>query len=411
MVRKRSAANGEGTIFAVKRGPHKGKYGAALTLGRRSDGKLDRIQKLFRSRLEADAWLQEKKRERDRGAPLIVEKATVEQYIELWLENVVRIDRSPATYENYSSIARNHILPELGAIPLSKLRAVHVQKLKSALRSGGTSPSTARHALTILRAALARAKRWNLVDENAAALVELPPASAREARTLDRDAGLRFIQATRSDRLFALYALDLFLGLRRGEILGLRWCDVDLEAGRISINGALQRVRGALTRREPKTASSRREIALPRVVVSILEAHRSRQLAEREARRLDRRWTDTDYVFTTTLGRPIEPGKLSARFRELRAELDLPSGMHFHDLRHSVATLLLEEGLDIKMISRLLGHADTKITRDIYIRYTDRLRQQTADKIDELFEEAGEPEEEAGEDDPPADVDIHHEAG
>jgi integrase len=385
MVRKRSAANGEGTIGQRKKGRHKGKYEAALTIGRKPDGKLDRVHQLFERRTDADAWLQEQKRKRDAGQ-LVKGKITVGDFIEWWLENLVKPDRTPATYESYARLARGHIVHELGDTLIDKLTDDQVLGLKAAVRAKGVSPRTVEYVLVILRIVLTIAKRRGLVAQNVASLVALPKVPQRDAPTLDRETSARFMASIQGDRLFALYVLDLMLGLRRGEVLALRWQDVDLESARLSINGSLQRNYMGRERRDPKTQNSKRDIAIPQLVIPILKAHHARQLQEREQHKHWKRWQDTDYVFTTQAGGPIEPRRLTELFGELKEKLGLAPEMHFHDLRHSIATMLLEEGVDIKLISKLLGHADSQITRDVYIRHTDRLKQQTADKIDALFQ-------------------------
>jgi integrase len=192
------------------------------------------------------------------------------------------------------------------------------------------------------------------------------------------------LEAAKGDRHEALYSVGIALGLRRGELLGLAWKDVDLDSARVGVFHSLQRIGGKLQLTETKTPKSRRTVPLPQYAVRALRAHRARQLEERLA--AGSAWTGSDLVFTNRLGGPIEPTTLRLRFRRLLAQAGLPQ-IRLHDLRHGAASLMLAQGVPMKTIQEILGHSSISITADLYAHLGEQLKREAADAMDALMGE------------------------
>lgn len=321
------------------------------------------------------------------GLPARIDHQTVRDFMESWLEDTVRPNLRPSTYASYSALTRKHIIPALGSIELAKLSPQQVQAFRNQkLSSGKLSPRTVEYMIIILRIALNLARKWEIVNRNVASLVDLPRRSSPERPTLDKDQLLAFLESAKGDRLLPLYALTISLGLRRGEVLALHWDDVDLEQGTLRVRQSLQRVAGKLSVTPTKTEQSNREVHIPKFLIPILKAQRLRVKEERV--HMASRWVECNLVFPNTIGKYIEPRRLDRWFHAALEKAKLPR-IHFHDLRHSAATLLIEEGIELKLVSAMLGHADSSITRDIYLHVTERMKKQTANKMDELLCSAG----------------------
>jgi integrase len=203
---------------------------------------------------------------------------------------------------------------------------------------------------------------------------EFEPLSPQEARAL--------LAVAADDRLYAAYVLALLLGLRRGELLGLRWSAVDLRRGTLRVQVSLQRVGGQLAFTSPKTRRSRRAMPLPRAVVKVLREHKQRQAVERAEAEL---WADEDLVFATSIGTPIEPRNLSRHFEALRERAKLRK-VRFHDLRHGCASLLFELGVPLRMVMEILGHSQISTTSDIYTHVMPAQYREVADALDAWFD-------------------------
>ena len=300
----------------------------------------------------------------------------------------------------YDDLVRLHIAPVLGKKPLAKLTPAHVRaflndklttpqpsrkKPKEGQEPEPGAPLSARtvkHILVTLRGALDTATKDGLVPRNVAALVDPPRMVRREPQAFTPEQALRYIDAARDDRLEALFTAAVSIGLRQGEILGLQWKDVDLEAGALAVRHALQRVNKRLALVEPKSVTSRRAIMLPRVLVSALCAHRTRQETERQW--AGDRWQETGHVFTSTIGTPLDARNVIRRHRAILKAAGLPP-LRFHDLRHSAATLLLAQGVSPRYISDLLGHSQVSFTMQTYAHVLPHVQREVADKMDAIL--------------------------
>ncbi|HZU05719.1 MAG TPA: site-specific integrase [Chloroflexota bacterium] len=316
--------------------------------------------------------------QRQQGLPLPAERQTVGQFLARWLEDVARPRVRPKTYHSYAQLVRLHLAPGLGRIPLAKLSPQDVQAFLNAKRASGLSPRTVQYLHAVLRCALGQAERWGLVPRNVARLVSPPQGSRPEIRPLTVEEARRLLEAVQGDRLEALYAVALAVGLRQGEALGLRWQDVDFARGTLTVRYQLQRVEGRLQLVEPKTARSRRTIALPPPVVEVLRRHRARQLEERL--QAGAAWQDSGLVFTSTIGTPLEPRNVVRHFHGLLAKAGLPR-RSFHQLRHTAASLLLAQGVDIRVVQQVLGHSQIALTANLYAHVLPVLLREAAQKM------------------------------
>lgn len=249
--------------------------------------------------------------------------------------------------------------------------------------ASGLSARTVQYIHATLRRALGQALKWDLVARNVATLVDPPRVVRPEVQPLTPEAAKALLEAARGDRLSALYTVALALGLRQGELLGLRWADVDLDNGFLHVRRALQRIDGKLQLVEPKTAKSRRTIAMPAFVVAALREHRLRQGLERMF--VGEGWQDAfGLVFTTAIGTPLDEGNVRRQFKRLLAKAGLPD-MRFHDLRHSCASLLLAQGLSLRAIMEVLGHSQIALTANTYTHILPQMQREAADAMDRFF--------------------------
>jgi integrase len=236
--------------------------------------------------------------------------------------------------------------------------------------------------LVVLRIALGRAVKWGTLSRNVAGLADPPKAPRTAIVPLSLDETRTFLAAVAEDRLYPLYVLALTTGLREGELLGLAWSDVDLGHRQARIHQQLQRQDGRLQLVDTKTSASRHTVTLAEMAVAALQAHRERQMFARRA--AGKRWQDSGLVITTGLGTPLEPRNAVRSFKAALKRAGLPD-RRFHDLRHSCATLLLAEGVPLKVVSEMLGHSTIRLTADTYSHVMPALQQAASDRFDILL--------------------------
>lgn len=317
---------------------------------------------------------------RDAGLPIVrSERQTVGAYLATWLAAVEGRVKS-RTHAHYGELIRLYVLPTLGKVALAKLTAAQLEALYTALLKRGLSPTTVHHIHAVVRTALGRAERQEIIPRNVAALAAAPRMRRIEMPVLTADEARRLLDVARGERLEALYVLALSTGMRQGELLGLRWREVDLDRATARVTATLQNTG---TRRElaaPKTHRSKRQIALTLSAVSVLRAHRARQAEERL--RAGAAWTDWDLVFCNQLGGPLQKGNVLVKdFVPLLKRAGVRR-VRFHDLRHTAATLLLGHGVPVKVVSELLGHASIAITLDIYAHVLPDMQAQAAEVME-----------------------------
>ncbi len=272
----------------------------------------------------------------------------------------------------------------LGGHLLVQLTPPHVQALLNAKSDTGLSPRTVAYIRSVLRQALRQGERWGMVGRNVASLAAPPRVPRREVRPLSPDQARRFLEAINGDRLESLYVLAIGTGLRQGEILGLSWADVDLDAATVTVTHALQRVDGRLVLVEPKSRTSRRVVPLPAFAIDALQAQRRRQRHDRLL--AGSRWQadERHFVFTTTVGTSLDGIAVTRRFQAILRVAGLPH-QRFHDLRHAYASLLLARGVAARVVMETLGHSQIALTLNTYSHVMPALARAAADEMDALL--------------------------
>ena len=366
-------ANGEGTIFQRKDGRWVGEAFVLLPNGGR-----DRRTVYGKTRAEVHEKVTTLVRQAQQGVVAPNTRLTVEQYLTSWLEEVARRTVRPRTYQNYELMVRRHIVPTLGQVRLNRLAAADVRRLLNGAADRDYSPSTVRHIHAVLRVALEQAVRDDLLPRNVARLVQGPKKRTAPVVPLDVDEARRLLDEARGDRLYALWAVAIGVGLRKGEALGLGWHAVDLDASLLRVERTLQRIGGSLRLDEPKTERSKRPVRLPAVCVAALRTHADRQAEERAAARY---WVDTGLVFTTQLGTAIDPRNVNRWLAELCDRAGVRS-IRPHDLRHTCASLLLAQGVPARVVMDILGHSQIAVTMDIYSHVLPAMQDDAAERMD-----------------------------
>lgn len=353
-------ANGEGSIYQRK----DGRWCASLVV----DGR--RVSFYGKTRTEVRGKLKAATERVEAGAPVKDAKATVGAWVAQWRETALAASsRKESTKELYEKLSKHHLEPEpFGAITLDRLRPSDIDRLILSLRDEKLSDATVQRIFTVLRSALADAVRDGLIARNPAAKVRRPAVRLKEARHLSTAELSALLKAADGTRYHPLLSLIAATGLRRGEALALQWPDVDLRAGTLSVRGTLGRIDKKLIVTEPKTAKSRRTLPLSPAVVALLKEQRKRQMNERM--HAGSEWHETGHVFTTESGRPVEPRNVYRAVASAAEKAKL-EGVGVHTLRHSAATAWLENGVHLKAVSELLGHASIGITADIYGHVSD----------------------------------------
>jgi integrase len=344
----------------------------------------------FATRKEAEAERDRMRSEIRNGVDVIPKKITVAGYLSRWLAHITpRV--APRTAQSYRGVVEGRLIPTFGATELSRLTALQISEAVAVWasgprndgRKGKLSPRSVQIALVVLRMALSQAVKWNVIVRNVAEQVDAPRLErAEQAFVSADDLDRLFVEAEKSDMLPAV-AISIGLGLRRAELLGLQWGDIDFERRTVSITRTLQRVDGKLTTKSPKTKLSRRTLVAPAFVLDALRSHRSAQAAQRLALGLGRGGTDA-WIFASAAGGPLDMDAFAKRFRRLAERAGLPH-VHLHSLRHGYAVLGLQAGIDLKTISSNLGHSSIRLTADTYSHVVSSVGEDAADRIDAII--------------------------
>ena len=351
--------NGEGSIWRRKSGGWCAQYTVYTSEGRK------RRTLYGKTRQEVAAKLSKALADREGGLTFDAGTMTVGEYLARWLSHSVRDTVSQKTYERYESIVRVHLSPALGRIKLKALTPDHVRGLYREKLDSGLAPRSVLHIHRTLSKALKQATDDGLIPRNAAASVKPPQARREEMQPLSRDQVRMFLDTVKGDRMEALYVLAVTSGLRQGELLALKWEDVDLEGTNptLEVRRSLSETRGRRSFVTPKSGRGR-HLRLSRRAVSALRVHRKRQLEERV--RKAGLWEDHGLIFPSEVGTPMSGRNLYRAFKIRVKRASLPQTLRFHDLRHTCATLLLRQGVNPKFVQELLGHADISLTLNTY---------------------------------------------
>ncbi len=376
MVRKRQGRRpGEGTVYQRK----DGRWVCEITLEDHS-----RKQYYFKTEKEALEKRRTAMNELVQGVLATGPQQTLKQYLEYWLDDVYKISVRLATYRNCAIIVHKHLIPGLGHIKLQKLTTQQIQSFYAKKLKNGTSASRIKNIHATLHTALDHARRIKLVSVNVCSDVELPRQEKKEKHPLTPEQARLLLQKVRAHRLEGLLTVALATGMRQGELLGLRWSDVDLDKGTLRVARTVTYLNGyGCVEGEPKTARSKRNIVLPQFVIETLRRHRVSQLERRLA--VGSAWIDRDLVFPDDTGDFVISKTLLRRFHRLLAEIGLPR-IRFHDLRHSAATLLLSMGVPAKVVQELLGHSTIGITMDVYSHVLPSMQKDAMDKMNSFLD-------------------------
>jgi integrase len=370
--------NGEGSIHRRKGGGWCAQYTVYTAKGRK------RKSLYGTTRAEVAKKLAKALSDREGGVAFDAKNLMLGEYLDLWLRDSVKDTVRLTTYQGYERIVRLHIKPTLARVKLENLTPTHLRGLYRERLGSGLSPRMVQLIHTTLHKALEQAVADGLVPRNVAGMVRAPKSPGREIKTLVPEQARALLRSAHTYRLEALFVLAITTGMRQGELLGLKWADVDMETGILQVRRTLSTATGkGFSFNAPKTAKGRRSIKLPESALSSLRRHREAQ--EREIEKISGLWQNHDLVFTTHFGTPISRQDLITRsFKPLLQHAGLPN-IRFHDLRHTCATLLLGRGVHAKLVQELLGHATISVTLDTYSHVLPSMTYQTATTMEDVF--------------------------
>ena len=371
MAKKR--ANGDGSIRKRKDGRWEGRYVVGhdpITGKMISRNVLDKTQAEVKEKLRTAIENSKRLDYTQTG------KYTVGQWMDEWFEAYAKVKVRPSSHQTYKGYIESHIKPNIGDVPIEKLTSLQLQKfyrllltegrvprIESEKQPKGLSAKTVRNINQVISSAMDMAVRHKLILSNPTEGCELPKVEHREMKTLPAEQLGAFLREAKESGVYELYYMDLATGLRRGELLGLKWEDIDLQNGIIHVRRQVARVDGEVKEMPLKTKNSYRNISISQDAVAMLtemEAHRS-----------------SDYVFPSSTGGPISPDSVNNMLHRVLKRAGLPS-IRFHDLRHTFATLALQNGVDIKTVSGMLGHFSAGFTLDTYAHVTTSAQKEAA---------------------------------
>ena len=382
MAKKR--ANGEGNIRKRKDGRWEGRY----TAGHDANGKAIYKNVLGKTQAEVKEKL---KRDIEETKGLDIVKAgqcTLGQWMDVWFENYAKLKVRPSSHQTYKGYINNHIKPHVGSIPLSKLTSLDLQKLyKMLLAEGridrieaknqpkGLSAKTVRNINPIISSALNLAKEQKLIYSNPAEACALPKVEYREMKTLPVEQLTSFLREAKETGVYEMYYIELATGLRRGELLGLKWDDIDMTNGTIRVQRQVARIDGEIVEAPLKTKNSYRNVSIGPDAIGVLKEQRKKVGREIE------------YVFPSPSGGAISPDSVLNMLHRVLERAGLPK-IRFHDLRHFFATLALQNGVDIKTVSGMLGHFSAGFTLDTYAHVTTSAQKEAANTMGKVIPKA-----------------------
>lgn len=376
-------ANGEGNIRKRSDGRWEGRY----TVGRDPEtGKVVYKNVLAKTQKECTEKLKQAIEENAKVDAIRAEQYTVGQWMDIWYENCAKIKVRPSSHKTYRGYIENHIKPNIGRIPLRKLSSLDLQKFYKALLSGGRverieskhqpkglSAKTVRNIHQIISSAMNFAIDQRLIATNPTDRCALPKLEHREMKTLPAEDLAAFLQEAKESGVFELYYIELATGLRRGELLGLKWEDIDLQQGIIHVRRQVAKIEGEVVEAPLKTKNSYRSVSIGQDAVEVLKGQR--------------RKSNSDYVFPSPTGGPISPDSVIHMLHRVLERAGLPK-IRFHDLRHTFATVALQNGVDIKTVSGMLGHYSAGFTLDTYAHITTAAQRQAANTMGNILSAA-----------------------
>ncbi|MBH0329959.1 integrase [Brevibacillus brevis] len=353
-----------------------------VDIGRKPDGSRNQKTKGgFKTKREAEQACAELITQLTKGDYLEPSKKTVKESMEAWLQTILQSTLRISTYENYSKAILKRIIPALGHLKLKDVQADHIQSFYLTLVKEELSPEYIRYLHSILKSFFTYQVRMQNITKNAVALAVPRRIGRKEQKTWSINEAIHFLEVAKENNqtYYIVYLLALYTGLRRGEILSLRWKDCDLSQGKISVCQTLYYSKQQFHFLEPKTTRSNRLVSIPDTVVEVLKLYRVEQ--ENHKRELGSVYEDYDLVAATEFGRPINPRSLTGHFLRTINKANVPK-IRFHDQRHTHATILLKIGEHVKIVSERLGHSNAAMTMNVYSHVTSDMQKEAANKFD-----------------------------
>ena len=387
--KKPRRGHNEGSVFYDK---DKDRWVAFVSI---APGKYKKFR--FKNKQDAIRKKNEMLRDLEKGTLAKGPQRKLGEYLLDWLENVHKSKLRVGSYVAYKKWV-GHLVSGLGDVTLQKLTAEQVEDFLQKKLEEGLSSKTVHEIYGVLRVALKRALRLEIVSRNVCDMVDSPTVVSRKAVPLSVEQARLLVEHVRGHRLETLLAMAIVTGMRRGELLGLRWSDVDFERHRLLVLHSVGYIAGyGYVEGEPKTDSGKRWVSFPSFLFQMLKKHRVQQ---REIQETAKKWVEHDLVFPNLSGGYLHPNHMGETFRKLLVEAGLPA-IHFHDLRHSAATILLCMGVNIKVIQALLGHSHISTTLEVYGHLVESMQQEIVDTWDDVFkvDDKDESDEDKDEDD------------
>ena len=371
MAKRRS--NGEGNIRKRKDGRWEGRY----TAGRDpATGKQIFKNVLGKTQAEVKEKLQKALAQAGTIDFTKTGKYTIGAWMEVWFENVAKIKVRASSHQSYRGYIDNHIMPNIGSIPLEKLTTMDLQKFyrklltkgrverkESEKQPKGLSAKTVRNINQVISSAMDFAVAQKIIPENPCKAVALPKAEHKEMQTIPAEQLQAFLQEAKATGVYEMYYIELATGLRRGELLGLKWTDIDWKNGIIKVRRQVARVDGQIVEAPLKTKNSYRAVTISQQAIEVLKQQKEK--------------TNDQYVFPSPNGGPISPDSVNNMLKRVLARAGIPK-VRFHDLRHTFATIALQNGVDIKTVSGMLGHFSAGFTLDTYAHVTTAAQKEAA---------------------------------
>ena len=372
----------------------RGSYQVAIYMGLDSNGEQQYHRETVRgTKHDAQVRLAELLNSLHRGETVKASKMTLGEYLDQWLSAYAKANVSPKTFERYEEIVRLTIKPHMGTIVLDRLQPIQLQQFYSTLQESGRkkksksgktglSARTVLHVHRLLHQALKRAVKWQLLIRNPCEAVEPPRPESHEMRTLNEAESAWLLEAALETRLYPGILLGVATGLRRGEVLGTRWSDIDFTSKKLVVNQAIEKTNAGIRFKQPKTKRSRRPVALPEFAVSALRTFRAQQDDERKLYGAD--YATHDLVCARPDGSPMDPDNYSSDVIKFMKKIGL-AGVSFHKLRHGYATHLFAQNVHPKIVQELLGHSTIAITMDLYSHLIPGMQEDAVAKLDSVM--------------------------
>jgi integrase len=342
----------------------------------------------FKTKKEAEKYLSEQLNAVEKGTYFEPSEMTFSEYLDYWLKTYAKPNTSQRTFENYYYMINQHIKSSLGNIQISKLQPAHIQeyyaqKLENGKKyGGGLSAQSVKHHHRLIFKTLKDAVKWQLLIRNIAEAVTPPKTTKVEMKTWDNEQVKSFLMESRASPYYPIYLTAIYTGMRRGEVLGLRWQDLDFENNIIYVRQTLQEVKKiGLTFKEPKSGKSR-SITITSNISNKLKKVYKQQLENKLF--FGSHYNDYDLVFAQKNGKPIQPTEMARNYRNVVDKSGLPY-IRFHDLRHTHATLMLKQGVHPKVVSERLGHSTIGITMDTYTHVLPNMQKEAAHQFEQLI--------------------------